>query len=377
MGGVQSEPRPGGNEALTDAVSRLLAALLEALGGLAWAQRRLHPSAVTSLIEALAPLEAPLEEAIREVGPLEWPSHVADDGRALIDAGLDALAALQAFRQPAVGPTPIYGLYRALRRSVLAVERLYPLAPLLVPVNRFFLEEPLASSDEAVARLAKASLENEPGVPVGVLDGANDRSHRGGFSLYVPELYDPARSWPLVVALHGGSGHGADFLWTWLREARSRGFLLLSPTSVGDTWSLLQPEIDTASVAGMVEKVAETWCVDPGRVMLTGMSDGGTFTMICGLQESVPFTHLAPISGVLAPLDSNARRRVAEKPVYLVHGGRDWMFPVETARMARAELERCGAALVYREIEDLSHTYPREENGRIVEWLDPSLTLTG
>ena len=92
----------------------------------------------------------------------------------------------------------------------------------------------------------------------------------------------------------------------------------------------------------MVEKVAETWCVDPGRVMLTGMSDGGTFTMICGLQESVPFTHLAPISGVLAPLDSNARRRVAEKPVYLVHGGRDWMFPWRR----RAWPERSSSAAV-------------------------------
>ena len=28
-------------------------------------------------------------------------------------------------------------------------------------------------------------------------------------------------------------------------------------------------------------------------------------------------------------------------------------------------------ALVYRELEDLSHTYPREENARIIEWFDP------
>ena len=28
-----------------------------------------------------------------------------------------------------------------------------------------------------------------------------------------------------------------------------------------------------------------------------------------------------------------------------------------------------GAAVTYREIEDLSHTYPREENARILDWL--------
>jgi hypothetical protein len=32
-----------------------------------------------------------------------------------------------------------------------------------------------------------------------------------------------------------------------------------------------------------------------------------------------------------------------------------------------------GADLVYRELEDLSHTYPREENDRILAWFDPSL----
>jgi len=34
------------------------------------------------------------------------------------------------------------------------------------------------------------------------------------------------------------------------------------------------------------------------------------------------------------------------------------MFPVETARLARDLLTAAGARLVYRELEDLSHTYP-------------------
>ena len=63
--------------------------------------------------------------------------------------------------------------------------------------------------------------------------------------------------------------------------------------------------------------------------------------------------------------------RANEKPIYLVHGALDWMFPVAMAREAAASLEEAGAALVYREIDDLSHTYPREENARIIEWFDP------
>jgi phospholipase/carboxylesterase len=45
------------------------------------------------------------------------------------------------------------------------------------------------------------------------------------------------------------------------------------------------------------------------------------------------------------------------------------MFPVDVARMARDALTAAGARVTYREIENLSHTYPREENARILDWL--------
>jgi len=43
------------------------------------------------------------------------------------------------------------------------------------------------------------------------------------------------------------------------------------------------------------------------------------------------------------------------------------------ARFARDEPVRAGADLTYREIEDLSHTCPREENAAILAWFDPAL----
>ena len=52
-----------------------------------------------------------------------------------------------------------------------------------------------------------------------------------------------ARAYPLVVAMHGGSGNGGAFLWSWVREARTRGFIVLAPTAIGSTWSLMEPDI--------------------------------------------------------------------------------------------------------------------------------------
>jgi phospholipase/carboxylesterase len=46
--------------------------------------------------------------------------------------------------------------------------------------------------------------------------------------------------------------------------------------------------------------------------------------------------------------------------------------------MSRDALETSGARLVYREIEDLSHTYPRDENPHILDWLvENPLPLAG
>ena len=79
---------------------------------------------------------------------------------------------------------------------------------------------------DLLARLAQPANEN-----TGIFHDHNEPGSRGGFSLYVPEYYTPDRAWPLVMALHGGSGNGRGFLWSWLRDARSHGAILVAPTA--------------------------------------------------------------------------------------------------------------------------------------------------
>jgi phospholipase/carboxylesterase len=180
-----------------------------------------------------------------------------------------------------------------------------------------------------------------------------------------------------VVALHGGSGSGRDFLWSWLREARGRRFLLAAPTAGGPTWSLMGPDVDSRGLRAMVEYIATHWSLDRSHVLLTGLSDGATYTLLEGLAAGNPFTHLAPVSGVLHPdcLGREGLMPVEGRRIRLVHGRLDWMFPVETAESAAEELTRAGADVTLRIIEDLSHTYPREENDGILTWFDPRLAL--
>ena len=47
------------------------------------------------------------------------------------------------------------------------------------------------------------------------------------------------------------------------------------------------------------------------------------------------------------------------------------------AKEGFAALKAAGVDVFLRVPEDLSHTYPREENDRVLKWFDPDLALPG
>jgi len=356
---------------LLDALSGLLAPLLVTLERVGWVQRNLYPPLAPRLAEELAPCAEALAGPLRAVEALACPDELRFIRDPLVEAARQTLELVAIFVEAAQPPGEPMGLSRALRRFARVQETLYPLAPAFEPLSRWFLEPARRDDDALVASLRAAALRDDDR-KAGVRHASNERDERGGFSLYVPEQSDGQRPMPLVVALHGGHGHGRDFLWAWLREARSREVLVLSPTSRDRTWSIMGgDDVDAEPLREMVESVAARYPVDRTRVLLTGMSDGATYALLCDLRDGMPFTHIAPLCGVLHPmlLANGDLARARGRPVYLVHGALDWMFPVHTARLAREALLAAGARLVYREIEDLSHTYPRDENPRILDWL--------
>jgi phospholipase/carboxylesterase len=350
-----------------DAITALLPPLLAGLEGLAHAGRHLHPPELPVLVARLAEFRQPLTDGLRRFEAEDWPEHLTPFATQMRAAAACTLEGLERLTAAPARSDPLRAAYRAVGCHARAAEALYPVAFMLPPVNRFFLD-PAGRHDEGLqARLLQA----DPGRDdTGVMHADNAAEQRGGWSLYVPEYHQTA-SLPLVVALHGGSGHGRSFLWTWLADARSRGAIVIAPTARGDTWSISSPDVDTPAILAMVEHVRSTWAVDAGRILLTGMSDGGTFTYLAGLQDDSPFTHLAPISAAFHPMlvDVAAGERLKGLPIYLVHGALDWMFPAAMAQLAHTTLRAAGAAVVYEELPDLSHTYPREQNARILEWL--------
>ena len=357
------------SEAVVDDIVAVLPPLLQSLEALGFIARHLNPPDFDRVMEAAGQPD----QALKAVRPrlADWPEEFAEIKTALETASDAALAAFEGLRKVQHGDGDLIAVFRALRHAPRAQEALYPLAAKLPPVSSFFVNPALRDDTDLLTRLAAPANES-----TGIIHDHNEAGSRGGFSLYIPEYYTPDRAWPLVMALHGGSGNGRGFLWSWLGDARSLGAILVAPTATGNTsnkstWALMGEDTDTPNLVRILDSVRSRWNIDPTKLLLTGMSDGGTFCYVTGLEGASPFTHLAPVAATFHPLMAEMAdaERLRGLPIYLVHGRLDWMFPVQVARQTKDALAAAGADVTYRELDDLSHCYPREMNAPILNWL--------
>lgn len=365
------------DDELLEGITQLVPALLTCMAAFEQVQRNMHPARLGELAEFIKPYEAALQDACAGFKQLSFPEHLNSFGDRLQQAATYSLRACNGIStsngRGATNNSGAFAAMKAMRAQCHAQEWLYPVAAVFKPVSQYFLEESARNNEG----LIEALNQPEDMSDLGLLTTNGDRAARGGFSLYVPENIDAEAPTPLVVALHGGTGHGADFIWSWLREARTRGFLLLSPTAQQDTWSLMGEDLDLPHLLQALALIGAKFNIDSQHILLTGMSDGGSYTLLAGLKEASPFTHLAPFSSVLHPdLAMSGRLAFAkDRDIYLVHGTQDWIFPIETAFMAQSALEAAGARLIFRPIEGLSHTYCRTENDALLRWFHPGLVV--
>src|SRR5579871_2582122 len=219
-------------------LTALLPPLLASLEALGFVGRHLHPPHLAAVLEAVGAPDEPLAAILPKLEA--WPERLAGLRERLERASTAVVGAFEGLRAAPQSEAGLMGAYRALGQTQRAQEALYPLAAALPPVNRYFLDPASGRTDELQERSLGAA---EP--ETGIFHIGKEPGERGGFSLYVPEYYTPERAWPLVVALHGGSGNGRNFLWSWLRTARAYGAIVAAPTASGETWALNARDADT------------------------------------------------------------------------------------------------------------------------------------
>lgn len=342
--------------------------LVAALDAFEQAERLFYPGIAPRLRDLFEPFSNRLKTSKADFEKASSPSGFEEAHQRLAEAAGLCIEALDRSTAADWMEQFFVNFRKAGRRINRVRETIYPLRRFVPSVNRYFLEEPLRPRAEAFLH------ESDPLFPSGLIHAGLDEEPyaRGGCSFYIPESWDGSDPLPLVVALHGGFGHGRDFIWTWLREARSRRFLLAAPSSRGITWSIMGPDFDGPLIHEMLKTVTKQCNVDAERMLLTGLSDGATYALKRALDDHSPFRAFAPVSGVLPPFDL---RRAKGRRILWTHGARDWMFPLWQAKTGFNLLRQAGADVTQTIVPDLYHAYPREQNNGILTWFDPSLGL--
>ena len=229
---------------------------------------------------------------------------------------------------------------------------------------------PIAELESALRVNLDQSFQ-EP-VPTGKLPGQTIRvgSESMSYGLYVPATYEASRPYPLIICLHGLGFDGDTYLDRW--EPRvGKDYIVACPThEEGDWWTRQGEDL----ILAVLSAVSREYHVDLDRVFLTGMSNGGIGTFLIGLNHPDRFAALIPMAAVfpsaLFPLLDNARNL----PIYLIHGAKDQVMPVQYSRDVAAYLEQKGYQVVYREHEREhpvagGHFFPKEELADLLVWL--------
>ncbi len=240
------------------------------------------------------------------------------------------------------------------------------------------------------------------------------------YLLSLPEGYDAtaAKTWPLLVFLHGSGERGAD---TWLvakhgppkllhgdaplplatppaanakgkaadtppaapepPEARARreaaakalreNFIVVSPQCPTGVWW------DDDAVGALVDEIVATHKVDGSRLYLTGLSMGGYGTWSYAMRNPGRFAAIIPICGGGEPsiVRRMARVKKAELTslgVWVFHGAKDTSVPLAESEQMVAALKTAGVAdlqfTVYPEAKHDSWT-ETYANPEIYAWL--------
>lgn len=208
--------------------------------------------------------------------------------------------------------------------------------------------------------------------PIGTLPDERIRIQGQTYAvaLSVPLTYQPSKGYALIVCLHGAGFSGDAYLERW--QARlDEDSILACPTYPAGAWFTRRAE---DLVLSTIRYVTQRYHIDPDRIFLTGMSNGGIGAWLIGMHHAPLFAGLAPMAGglddVLMPFLANLRNT----PVYIIHGAKDQVMPVALSRSIARELTTLGYPYVYREHQGEhpvagGHYFPREELPALVTWL--------
>lgn len=202
------------------------------------------------------------------------------------------------------------------------------------------------------------------------------------YRLYLPKSYQPGKTSPLVVALHGNGDTEDKMLSPWdgssvtlSSVAEQHGFVVVSPLgfrvdgSYGwgthnaptDFETRRIQEYSEQDVLEVVRRVRLDYSIDESRIYLLGHSMGANGTWELAAKYPDMWAAIGVIAGQavtnLGGRDAMpaALARMRSIPAFVVHGSADATAPVDESRAIVQEMKRQGLEVQYVEVPDGTH----------------------
>ena len=129
------------------------------------------------------------------------------------------------------------------------------------------------------------------------------------YIVYVPQIYSPSISTPILFAFHGGSGFANDFM-NYEADFRSisdtAGFILIYPQALEDpndgnstNWLHKEPtdHKDIFFIETLIDTIATQYNINTERVYACGYSLGGMFSYELACQLNHKITAISSVAG--------------------------------------------------------------------------------
>ena len=208
-----------------------------------------------------------------------------------------------------------------------------------------------------------ARLKQGRAYPRDVKTGALKRRHGAvAYWLVIPASYDPAKKYQVRVQLHGGVMREDSSLrgdGTVRLAGADQIYIMPAGWHEAPWWS----DVQVASLRGILEDVKRDYNVDENRVVVSGVSDGGTGAFYVAMRDTTPYASFLPLNGYVLVLRNPALdiraslflNNLRNKPLYIVNGGKDPLYPLSTVEPSVGYLNELGVSVTYRPQRDAGH----------------------
>jgi predicted peptidase len=194
------------------------------------------------------------------------------------------------------------------------------------------------------------------------------------YRLLKPLGYNPNKSYPLVIFLHGAGERGsdnmaqlrhgmADFCKTARRE-KNPCYVIAPQCPENEKWAdidwsaegpIKMPAEASESMKltlALVDAMLEDAAIDKNRIYITGLSMGGYGTWDAIARRPDFFAAAVPICG---GGDPTTAEKIKNIPISCFHGDKDQAVVVEKSRVMIEAIKEAGGAPLYTEYPEVGH----------------------